>query len=102
MAQPSITHLEFIFLGESYKLSCPQEDKAKLEKAAELLQNQFERLEAKGIAKEKQAIMAALFLSYDYLAEREELVEVIDELKLLRDMVMNIDQSSSRVVSVTS
>ncbi len=91
MTQPSIENLEFIFLGQSYKIRCPRENQMLLEMASEKLQDQLDKLSSKNTPYEKQAIMAGLLLAFDSLKMQNEIRATLQELQALKKELLSLN-----------
>ena len=91
MPQPSIENLEFLFLGQSYKIRCPKENQVLLEMAAEKLQQQLDNLVNKGTPFEKQAIMAGLLLAFDLLRKSTDVTQALEEMNDIRNELLKLN-----------
>ena len=96
MTQPSIENLEFIFLGQSYKIRCPRENQMLLEMASEKLQDQLDKLSSKNTPYEKQAIMAGLLLAFDSLKIQNEIRATLQELQALKKELLSLNLNEPR------
>ncbi len=91
MAQSSIKNLEFRFLDKTYIISCPKENQVLLEMAAERLQETIETLSNRSTPFEKQAIMAALLMSFDIQKQQQEVDRALKELQEIRHSLLNLE-----------
>ncbi|MBT5229318.1 MAG: cell division protein ZapA [Methylococcales bacterium] len=85
----SATPITFKILGKEYRVACPAGEEASLHQAASYLQQKMQEIKQSGriIGADQIAVMAALNISHELLAEQQKKPEIQqDTINSVRNM----------------
>ncbi|MCW7555846.1 cell division protein ZapA [Endozoicomonas gorgoniicola] len=89
-------------LDKEYRISCPREEEASLQRAAHQLHDKMKEIKSGGkvIGLERIAVMAALNMSYELLQLKESQFENnTDAQQQIQDMMGKLDQALTNLDS---
>ena len=89
-------------LDKEYRISCPQDEEASLQKAAQLLNEKMKEIKSGGkvIGLERIAVMAALNMSYELLQTKDNQIEnSSDAQEQIKLMMSKLDQALTSLES---